>query len=42
MFKELTRELLDLTADVKGEAASFFAVVLDCCCCSCCQCLFFC
>jgi hypothetical protein len=42
MFSELTRELLDLTAEVKGEATSLFAMVIDGCCCSCCGCLFWC
>jgi len=42
MFKELTRELLDLTAEVKGEAPSLFAMVIDCCSSCSCACLFFC
>jgi hypothetical protein len=42
MFSELTRELLDLTAEVKGGSASLFAMVVDGCCCSCCGCLVFC
>jgi hypothetical protein len=42
MFAELTRELLDLTVDVKGESGSLFAMVVDGCCCSCCGCLFLC
>jgi hypothetical protein len=42
MFHELTRELLDLTAEVKGEATSLFAMVIDCCSCSCCGCLYRC
>ena len=42
MFTELTREMLDLTAEVKGEAASLFAMVVDRCCCSCCGCVLFC
>ena len=42
MFKELTPELLDLTAEVKGETGSLFAMVIDCCSCSCCGCLFAC
>jgi hypothetical protein len=42
MIEELTRDLLDLTADVKGEPESFFAMVIDGCCCSCCGCLFLC
>jgi hypothetical protein len=42
MFKELTRDLLDLKAEAKGETGSLFAMVIDCCCCSCCGCLFLC
>jgi hypothetical protein len=42
MFKELTRELLDLTVDVRGETGSLFALVIDCCSCSSCGCLFWC
>ena len=42
MFKELTNELLDLTASVRGEKASHFAMVLDCCSSSSCACLFLC
>jgi hypothetical protein len=42
MFRELTRELLDLTADVRGESRSLFAFVIDCCSCSSCGCLFWC
>lgn len=42
MFSELTRDLLDLTAEVKGEAGSLFAMVIDCCSCSCCGCVFWC
>jgi hypothetical protein len=42
MFDELTREMLDLTASFKGEAAARFAAVQVCCCCSCCTCLFDC
>jgi hypothetical protein len=42
MFKELTGELLDLTATTRGEVAGHFAAVIDCCCCSCCSCLWFC
>jgi hypothetical protein len=38
MFKELTSDLLDLTADVKGETTSLFAMVVEGCC-SCCCCL---
>ena len=39
MFDELTRELLDLSASVKGEAAVRFAAVISCCSCTCCGCL---
>lgn len=42
MFKELTRELLDLTATVKGAEISRFAMVVDCCSCCCCGCVWFC
>ena len=42
MFKELTKELLELTAEVRGESGSLFAAVIDCCCCSCCGCMFAC
>ena len=42
MFDELTRELLDLTASVKGTRASRFAMVIECCCCSSCACVAFC
>jgi hypothetical protein len=39
VFNQLTRELLDLTASVKGSPAARFAMVIDCCCCSSCGCL---
>ena len=42
MFTELTDELLDLTATVRGEPTSLFAAVIDCCCCCSCGCLFLC
>jgi len=42
MFKELTRELLDLNASVQGTAATRFAFVIDCCSCCCCGCFVFC
>ena len=42
MFDNLTRELLDLRAAVRGEASSLFALVFDCCSCSCCACVFDC
>ena len=31
MFDELTRELLDLSASVRGEREGLFAAVIDCC-----------
>lgn len=36
MFDQLTEELLDLTATVKGRPASAYAMVLSCCSCCCC------
>ena len=42
MFNELTKDLLDLRADVKGDVTKLFAMVIDCCSCSCCGCLFWC
>jgi hypothetical protein len=36
MFKELTRDLLDLTATTKGGLGSYFALLQDCCSCCCC------
>jgi hypothetical protein len=43
MFKELTAELLDLEATVRGDDGTHFAMVVNgCCCSSCCVCLFFC
>jgi hypothetical protein len=42
VFTEMTRELLDLTAEVKGEERSLFAMVIDGCSCCCCSCLWFC
>ena len=42
MFTELTNELLDLSATVKGEPKALFAAVIDCCCCCSCGCLFLC
>jgi hypothetical protein len=38
MFDQLTRELLDLTAEVRGARTNPFALVIDCCSCSCCVC----
>ena len=36
MFDKLTRDLLDLTSHVRGDALTPFALVFDCCssCCS--------
>ncbi len=43
MFTELTNELLDLTATVKGDRRQLFAAFIDCCCCSSsCGCLIVC
>jgi hypothetical protein len=42
MFDNLTRELLDLSADVRGARSAAFALVFDCCSCTCCGCLFNC
>jgi hypothetical protein len=42
MFEELTHELLDLTATVRGERTGLFAAVIDCCCSSSCGGCFFC
>ena len=42
MFQELTRDLLDLTAEVKGDSKSLFAMVIDCCSSCSCACLFLC
>jgi len=39
MFDKLTRDLLDLAANVRGEARAPFALVFDCCSCSCCGCV---
>ena len=36
MFMQLTEELLDLTASVKGRQVGAFAMVLACCSSSCC------
>ncbi len=38
MFETLTHELLDLTANVRGEVAGYFAMVIDCCSCCCSYC----
>lgn len=42
MFDKLTQDLLDLTAQVRGERALPFALLIDCCSCSCCGCLISC
>jgi hypothetical protein len=42
MFHELTDELLDLTASVRGGGRELFAAVIDCCSCCSCGCLFSC
>ena len=39
MFTALTDELLDLTANVRGEAPGHFAMVIDCCSCCCSWCV---
>ena len=36
MFDELTTDLLELTAEVRGARHAFFAINIDCCTCSCC------
>jgi len=42
MFDELTNELLDLTATVRGGGRELFAAVISCCSCSCCGCVYDC
>jgi hypothetical protein len=42
MIDEITDELLDLTATVRGRGGEHFAAVVDCCCCCSCSCLFLC
>jgi hypothetical protein len=42
MFIQLTRELLDLDAQVRGEGPELYALVFDCCSCSCCGCVAWC
>ncbi len=42
MYDSLTRELLDLTAALRGKSAAAFAVMIDCCSCSCCGCIAYC
>ncbi len=36
MFEQLTTDLLDLTAEVRGASRAFLALNIDCCTCSCC------
>jgi len=44
MFKELTEELLELTAETKGLRAARLGLIIniDCCSCSCCGCVAWC
>ncbi len=35
MFRTLTQELLELTAETKGANRASFATTIACCCCSC-------
>jgi len=35
MFDQLTRELLDLAAEVRGDRSRAFALIIDCCSCTC-------
>ena len=42
MFTELTNELLDLTASVRGKACPILRWSIDCSSSSSCACLFFC
>lgn len=37
MFRSLTDELLELTAETKGAARATFASTISCCCCCCCN-----
>jgi hypothetical protein len=37
MFRALTNELLELTAESKGTARATFAHTIACCCCCCCD-----
>lgn len=37
MFRSLTDELLELTAETKGANRSYFATTIACCCCCCCE-----
>ena len=36
MFRALTKELLELTAESKGAGSAYFAETTSCCCCCCC------
>jgi hypothetical protein len=42
MFHQLTSELLDLAAEVRGDGRAPYAMSFDCCSCSCCGCVFDC
>ena len=42
MFTELTSELVDLTASVRGGRLELFAALIDCCSCCCSGCLVHC
>lgn len=35
MFKTLTEDLLELTAEAKGSGRTYFAETTGCCCCCC-------
>ena len=37
MFRALTEELLDLTAETRGATRASFAHTIACCCCCCCD-----
>jgi hypothetical protein len=39
MFHQLTSELLDLAAEVRGDVRPPYAMIFDCCSCSCCGCV---
>lgn len=40
MFRTLTDELLELTAEAKGAGRASFATTIACCCCCCCEMVF--
>lgn len=40
MFRTLTDELLELTAEAKGAGRATFAHTIACCCCCCCEMVF--